>query len=98
MDQKVKEALAVVHRMAINLSSYIDADILLEAHKTLSEHLENEPDEKEAMMVCLETYQAASIMMSDLDIWYSDRAQNLLTNLSLGKRIHKDLLPWPSVK
>lgn len=51
---------------------------------------------KKTLILLAETYQAVGSMLSDLGQFNSDKGIKLLDNLSRGKLIHKDILPWPS--
>jgi hypothetical protein len=50
----------------------------------------------EAEQVCAEAYQVVGSLLSDLGQFDSERGQKILDNLSEGKMIHADVLPWPS--
>lgn len=44
------------------------------------------------------TYQAVGVMLSDLGQFGTERGNKLLDNLSKGKLVHDDILPWLSSK
>lgn len=56
-----------------------------------------EPTLDELKTICAETYQVVGSLASDLGIFESsDRLVKVLDNLSQQKRVHTDVLPWPS--
>lgn len=46
--------------------------------------------------VCAEAYQVVGSLLEDLGVFETERARKILDNLSQAKRVHKDVLPWPS--
>lgn len=50
-----------------------------------------------AVEVCNETYQVVGVLLADLGIFQTDRAEKILDNLSEQQRVHKDVLPWESI-
>ena len=55
-----------------------------------------EAEPSEAEQVCLEAYQVVGSLLSDLGAFETDEAEKILDNLCAMKRLHKDVLPWPS--
>lgn len=49
-------------------------------------------------MVLDEAYLAVGSMADDLGIFNHEKVRALLDNLSQHKRVHKDIIPWPSVE
>jgi hypothetical protein len=51
----------------------------------------------ELKTICAETYQVVGSLASDLGIFgSSEQLAKVLDNLSQQKRVHADVLPWPS--
>ena len=51
-----------------------------------------------AEQVCAEVYQVVGSMLEDLGQFGSGRSWKVLDNLSQAKKVHDDVLPWPSFK
>jgi hypothetical protein len=68
------------------------ATTALADHRAASE----EQPESEAMAVCYEAYQVVGSMLNDLGQFETDRATKVLDNLSQARKVHDDVLPWPS--
>lgn len=58
--------------------------------KTVSAELQQVKD------VCSEAYQVVGSLLVDVGQFKSQRAQKILDNLQEARRIHDDVLPWPS--
>jgi hypothetical protein len=52
----------------------------------------------EAADVCAEAYQVVGSLLDDLGEFDSELGQKILDNLSEHRMVHKDVLPWPSLK
>ena len=55
-----------------------------------------EPVYPEAAEVCAEAYQVVGSLLSDLGQFDTERADKILDNLSQHRKVHDDVLPWPS--
>lgn len=53
--------------------------------------------ETEAQIVCYEAYQVVGSLLDDLGAFDTSRADKILDNLSQCRRVHDDVLPWPSL-
>ena len=51
-----------------------------------------------AEQVCYEAYQVVGSMLEDLGQFGSGRSWKVLDNLNQAKKVHDDVLPWPSFK
>ena len=51
-----------------------------------------------AEQVCAEVYQVVGSMLEDLGQFGSGRSWKVLDNLNQAKKVHDDVLPWPSFK
>ena len=51
-----------------------------------------------AEQVCYEAYQVVGSMLDDMGQFNTERARKVLDNLSQAKKVHEDVLPWPSFK
>ena len=49
-----------------------------------------------ADQVCYEAYQVVGSMLDDLGQFNTEQARKVLDNLSQAKKLHDDVLPWPS--
>jgi hypothetical protein len=54
------------------------------------------PPQTEAQSVCWEAYQVVGSLLMDLGQFGTERADNILDNLSEARMVHDDVLPWPS--
>ena len=52
----------------------------------------------DAEQVCYEAYQVVGSMLEDLGQFGSGRSWKVLDNLNQAKKVHDDVLPWPSFK
>lgn len=46
--------------------------------------------------VCAEAYQVVGVLLNDLGIFETERADKILDNLSEARLVHQDVLPWAS--
>ena len=51
-----------------------------------------------AEQVCYEAYQVVGSMLDDMGQFNTEQARKVLDNLSQAKKVHDDVLPWPSFR
>lgn len=51
---------------------------------------------EQAKAVCSEAYQVIGSLLVDLDQFMTQRAKKILDNLLEARKVHTDVLPWPS--
>jgi hypothetical protein len=52
------------------------------------------PTKSEAEQVCAEAHQVVGVLLSESGQFATDRGIKILDNLSAGRLVHKDVLPW----
>lgn len=72
-----------------------DADDI-QAYARAAIEADRKHKQSEAEEVCAEAYQVVGSLLSDLGIFETKHAKQILDNLSQAKMVHKDVLPWPS--
>lgn len=50
----------------------------------------------ELALLCAEAYQVVGSLLYDVGAFDDDHAQKILDNLSQARRVHTDVLPWPT--
>ena len=76
------------------INEYSRCDMLAYAYAAV--RADRAARELELEEVCAEAYQVVGSLLSDLDIFETDYARKIMDNLSEGRCIHDDVLPWPS--
>lgn len=51
---------------------------------------------EELELLCAEAYQVVGSLLLDVGAFDSEPAQKILDNLAQARRVHTDVLPWPT--